>query len=130
MRTSVRVHVPGLILSFASVWALGLELSFGADYPSTVLADGPIAYYRFSDTLVGVPAPIAHNSGSLGTSADGLYMNGAAPGAEAPRPPAFIGFEADNMALQLDGVNDFVGTLVSLLNDKPRFTLSGWIRRG
>ncbi|HRI12512.1 MAG TPA: immunoglobulin domain-containing protein [Verrucomicrobiota bacterium] len=95
-----------------------------AAYPLAVLADAPIANYRFND----VP-PIANNSGTLGPSADGTYSGGATSGWEAPRPPDFLGFEADNTALQLDGAGDFVRTVNGLLNGKPRFTLTGWIRR-
>jgi autotransporter-associated beta strand protein len=93
-------------------------------YAETVQADGPIAYYRFSDAL-----PVATNSGSLGAAANGTYNDNAAPGSEAPRPPTFFGFEDDNTALQLDGTGDFVGALSGLMNGKPRFTISGWMRR-
>lgn len=70
------------------------------------------------------------NYGSLGAAADGSYLNGAFPGSTAPRPPAFVGFEANNTALQLDGADDFVRTISGLLNSKPSFTLVGWLRRG
>jgi hypothetical protein len=98
-------------------------LAAGA-YADAVLADGPIAYYRFSD----VP-PVATNSGTLGASANGFYTNGATAGAEAPRPPAFGGFEADNTALQVDGISQFVGTVSGLLNGLTNVTVSGWLRR-
>src|SRR5437899_4202772 len=96
-----------------------------AGYPDAVNADGPIVYFRFSD----VP-PVASNSGSLGAAANGTYNGSAAPGAEAPRSPAFYGFESDNTALQLDGSSAFVGTISGLMNSRPVFTMSGWIRRG
>ena len=87
-----------------------------AGYADAVMADGPIAYYRFSDA-----PPTAANSGSGGTALNGTYNGGAAPGAEAPRPPGFIGFEADNTAVELDGVDDFVTTISGLLNGRPEF---------
>jgi hypothetical protein len=94
-------------------------------YSAAVRADGPIAYWRFNNDT----APTANNLGSLGPTANGTYMNGAASGAEAPRPPAFIGFEAGNTALQLDGVDDFVASAAGMLNGLPNITMSGWIRR-
>src|SRR4051812_13720343 len=86
----------------AGVWLLAI-LAFpfhspAQSYSSAVIADGPVAYFRFSDT-----SATAVNSGSLGAAANGTYVNGATKGVEAPRPPQFIGFEADNTALQLDG---------------------------
>ncbi len=107
----------------ASFLFLGAVVN-GADYPSTVLADGPIAYWRFNDS-----GTVATNIGSLGAAADGTYTNGAVAGAEAPRPPQFTGFEADNMAAQLDGVDDFVVGVRSLLNGLTNVTMSAWIRR-
>jgi len=76
------------------------------------------------------PPTFALNDGGLGAAANGSYLGGATFGAEAPRPPAYIGFEADNTALQLDGVDDFVATVPGLLNSKPSFTVMGWLRRG
>src|SRR5687767_10143517 len=95
-----------------------------ASYPDTVLADGPIAYFRFSDA-----GTTATNIGSLGSAANGTYLNGASSGAESPRPPQFPGFEEDNTALQLDGVDDFVRSARRMLNGMPNITVSGWIRR-
>ena len=85
-------------------------------YAGAVQADGPIAYWRFNDT-----PPTANNSGSLGAAANGTYTGSATAGAQAPRPPAFVGFEANNTALQCDGVNAFV-TAASLMNGKPQWS--------
>jgi hypothetical protein len=93
-------------------------------YRDVVMADGPIVYYSFSDLDT-----TAINSGSAGAAANGTYMNGAVSGAEAPRPPQYVGFPADNVALQLDGVDDFVQGPQRLLNTYSNVTLSGWIRR-
>jgi hypothetical protein len=96
-------------------------------YDQVVLADSPIGYWRL-DEAAFVP-PVAANSGSLGAAAAGRYLGGATDGTEAPRAPGLVGFEPDNTALNLDGANDFVATVSGLLNNKPSFTLSGWIRR-
>ncbi|HUR46790.1 MAG TPA: LamG-like jellyroll fold domain-containing protein, partial [Candidatus Saccharimonadales bacterium] len=99
----------------------------GSAYNGLVLADAPVGYWRLNEAAYVTPT--AANSGSLAAAGNANYYGGAIDGAEAPRPPAFFGFESGNTALQLDGVNDFVGSLSSLLNGKPRFTLTGWIRR-
>jgi autotransporter-associated beta strand protein len=94
------------------------------NYAETVLAEEPIAYYRFSDT-----PPVATNSGALGVAANGAYNGDANVASEAPRPPTFIGFEAENTALTVDGNGDFVQTVDGILNGLTNITLSGWIRR-
>jgi hypothetical protein len=96
-------------------------------YSALILGDNPAGYWRLGEAAFA--APVAANSGSMGAAANGQYLGGAIDGAEAPRPPQFFGFEADNTALQLDGVKNFVSTVSGLLNGKPRFTLTGWIRR-
>jgi hypothetical protein len=112
------------LCALSGLASLGSITAIAASYPDIILADGPIAYFRFSD----VP-PVATNIGSLGPVADGTYLNGATTGAEAPRPPQFPGFEADNTALQLDGVNDFVRSQQRMLNSLTNVTVSGWVRR-
>jgi len=64
-------------------------------YEQAVVSKGPLAYWRFNETS--------------GTTAfdyvgghDATYVNTATPGAEAPRSPQFPGFEANNLAVQLD----------------------------
>ena len=84
---------------------------------------------RILITVLASPTT-ALNSGSLGAAADGHYLNGASSGSEAPRPPAYVGLEAGNSALQLDGVDDFVSTIPGLLSNQPEFTVMGWLRRG
>jgi len=112
----------------AAHYANGINPAPASAYNTVILADNPAGYWRLGEAAFA--APTAANSGSMGAAANGQYLGGAIDGAEAPRPPQFFGFEADNTALQLDGVNDFVTTVSGLLNGKPRFTLSGWIRRG
>jgi hypothetical protein len=69
----------------AQVAAVALALMAGmtarADYPSTVLGDGPLTYLRFSETtVVPTPYPMATNLGTLGTAFNGSDAVAQDPG--------------------------------------------------
>ena len=61
-----------------------------ADYPSTVLSQGPVGYWRLNETTPPPAPPIlATNIGSVGAAGDGLYSNanrGVQPGAIVSEP--------------------------------------------
>ncbi|MGC9941953.1 MAG: LamG domain-containing protein [Verrucomicrobiota bacterium] len=73
-----------LLLSAATFALLGLQVA-KADYPSTILADGPIAFYRFNEPL-GVTMNDSSATGQFpGTyvySSDNLYPELGQPGIE------------------------------------------------
>ena len=122
---AARFPVQAKFIRTSLVILLATADAFGAgNYAQVVLADGPIAYWRFNDAT-----QTALNSGSLGAAANGTYFDNAAPGAQAPRPPSFYGFETNNTALQLDGSGDFVRTMWGLMDGRSVFTISGWFRR-
>jgi hypothetical protein len=94
-------------------------------YAAAVTADGPIAYYRFSET-----GSVATNSGSLGAAANGTYTGGAVAGAEAPKPPALSRVRNQQHGVAIEsGRIAYVTTISGLLNGRTNFTISGWIRR-
>src|SRR5262249_23668358 len=72
----------GLSVPVLALLALSAKNSWAAGYAGAVIADGPVAYWRFNDT-----PPTAVNAGSLGAAANGTYPGAATAGAEAPRPP-------------------------------------------
>ncbi len=112
----------------AAHYANGTSAAPSPSYDQVVLADAPVGYWRLNEAAFVPPA--AANSGSLGAAATGKYFGGAVDSTEAPRPPQLPGFESDNTAVNLDGINDYVGTVSGLLNNRSTFTISGWIRRG
>ncbi|HXI50851.1 MAG TPA: LamG domain-containing protein, partial [Candidatus Saccharimonadales bacterium] len=114
--------VASIVALLAAIFAPHSQAAGG--YADAVLADGPIAYWRFNDS-----PPTAVNSGSLGAAANGTYNGGATAGTEAPRPPAFVGFDDNNTALQCNGTDAFVSAVTGLMNSRPVFTVSGWMRR-
>src|SRR5262245_50918202 len=124
MKIKTLLRYRAKLVAIAATVVASVSATMAANYSDAVMADGPIAYWRFNDA-----PPTAVNSGSLAAAANGTYNGGAAPGAQAPRPPGFIGFESGNTALQLDGTDDFVTTVSGLLNSRPVVTMTGWLRR-
>jgi hypothetical protein len=99
-------------------------------YSDVILADGPIAFYRFEEEF----GPLSPNFGTAGSDADGLYMSGAGPTDAAtstdigPRPPQFVGFASNNRAATFNGSDLWVDTQRQLLNGLGAFTLEYWVR--
>jgi hypothetical protein len=97
--------------------ALGLFLSGGpakADYASTILADGPIAYYRLSETggLGGAD--------SSGNGLGGLYYGGVTFGT----PGAIVG--DSNTAVTFDGSNKGHLRVLSTIGSED-FSIEVWM---
>ena len=81
--------------------AVGVSQTTRADYPSTVLSQAPVAYYRLSETIKP-QFSVATNSGSLGSAADGMYSN--LPSLDLPGP--FTG----SSSVGFDGVSQYAYT--------------------
>ena len=102
-------------------------------YQANILFDKPLGYYRFEETS----GSVAKNSGTTGV--DGAYYSGdeATPGAggspsspkgaAGPRPPAFVGFDANNHCASFDGVGEWIDTKNQLLNGLGAFSLEYWV---
>lgn len=105
-------------------------------YADIILADGPIAFFRFEET----GGSVATNSGTSGTNA--VYYTGdeATPGeggtpSEAkgdpgPRPPEFLGFDPENRAATFGGsaTQDWIDTKNQYLNNLGAFSLEYWVK--
>ena len=64
-----------LALVAAGVLALLAGMTARADYQSAVLGDGPLTYYRFSETsVITLPYPMATNLGTVGPAGNGTDM--------------------------------------------------------
>jgi autotransporter-associated beta strand protein len=107
----------------------GINASPSPSYDAVVLADSPAAYLRLDDPLV--TPPVAANLGSLSTSANGGYYGGASNTNTGPSSAAgFLGFGSTNSALSLPNANGNVSTLLGLLSNRSKFTVTGWVKRG
>ena len=112
----------------------GTNASRPQPYQEAVLADIPAGYWRLGEGafVPRTPAPVAANAGSLGTAANGAYFAGSRNTASGPNSASgFPGFgAAPNSALALESGAGYVGTAVSLLNNRAAYTVCGWVKRG
>jgi hypothetical protein len=94
-----------------------------AGYSSQITANSPLVYYRFRE-----PAdPVAVNTGSYGTDANGIYVYKANAGQPGPRPPSAPGFEAGNAAVVFDGTGGGIN-LPALYVDSDTVTITAWVK--
>ena len=88
-----------------------------ADYPASVLADGPLVYYRLNESITTPTYDTATNSGSLGAAGNGLYDSAThlAAGAIVAQP--------GNSAVSFPGVGRMFVPFQAGLNVAGPFTL-------
>jgi hypothetical protein len=107
----------------------GTNPALSANYPTQVLADGAIGYWRLDEPTWVQPdpstLPVATNSGSYASGADGAYGAGSITGvAGVP----FSGFPAGNKAASF---NARAGSISipgqALVTDT--LTITGWLKR-
>ncbi len=99
-------------------------------YAALVTGDGAVGYWRLNEAPGGNPFPTAANQGSLGVTGDALYIGGVTTTGTGPRPPEYQGFAADNKAISLPTADGYVGSPLSLINNRTSFTVAGWVKRG
>src|SRR4051794_39041397 len=76
---------PSLVIS--TLLIVGNTLSASADYPATVISQGPVGYWRLNETTPPpVPENTATNIGSIGALVDGMYMDHAIKGTSGALP--------------------------------------------
>jgi Concanavalin A-like lectin/glucanases superfamily/Immunoglobulin I-set domain/Immunoglobulin domain len=95
-----------------------------AGYASQIIGDAPLLYYRFQEP----PDALAANLGTLGASANGVYLGTSAPGQAGPQPPAYPGFEAGNHAVGFDGSGAGHVNLGALNLDTNTVTITAWVK--
>ncbi len=91
-------------------------------YVASVLAAGPVAYWRLNEansTFTAFDCVGGYNA---------THNASVVSGVTGPRPPTFPKLEASNTGAAYDGVSAGSTTGVSLLNNRPQFTVLGWFR--
>ncbi|MBI4324621.1 MAG: hypothetical protein HY674_05090, partial [Chloroflexi bacterium] len=92
-----------------------------ANYASQILLDSPVGYWRLSEPAPP-PQPTAENLGSLGTAANGAYINGAIGG----QPGAITGDA--NTAAAFAGDNDKIDVPFHAGLNPSAFTIECWAK--
>ena len=82
----------------------GGSVSTEDTFVGTVQTAQPLGYWRFEETS----GTTAANAGSLGAAANGVFQGGIALAGAGPRPSAFSGFDAANLAAQFNGLDAVV----------------------
>ncbi|MSU62812.1 MAG: hypothetical protein EXS31_10515 [Pedosphaera sp.] len=88
----------GAIQTIILAWCAALPLR--ADYPGTVLSQGPVGYWRLNETVQPPSPRPAANIGSLGTVSDGNYLfapKRGEPGALTGSPATSVRFFNSNL---------------------------------
>jgi hypothetical protein len=96
-------------ISYAYQWQ---RCAAGGGYPSAVLADGPLAYWRFEET-----------SGTQAADGSGNGRHGSYVGPTLGAAGAFAG----SLAASFDGINDLV-QVSGLPSSLPRVTVEAWVK--
>lgn len=99
----------------------GASATFAADFPNAILADGPLAYYRFGENITTPTFDTIVNSGTLGAAVNGVYTYSAS----LTHPVAGI--------LPGNGAASANGTILTAaynagLNPAGAFTIEGWLK--
>jgi Concanavalin A-like lectin/glucanases superfamily/Immunoglobulin domain len=91
-------------------------------YASTVLADAPLLYDRYTE-----PADVSSaNIGTLGSAANAKYQFGTTPGVVGPRTIPYPGFAATNTAVAFNASGASVSVPALNFNTNT-VTISGWV---
>jgi len=99
----------------------GLEAA-RADYPSTVLSDGPFAYFRLNETYTTLP-DLATNLGTIGTGGTGNYVGSVSQGVAG----ALVG--SPDKAASFDGSGARVAVpFTPDLSLSGPFTVEAWVK--
>jgi len=134
---SYTITVGGVKDRFDNAVPAGTTYSFVANvitYADVILADRPIAFYRFEETSGQKTA----NLGTVGAAADGLWKMGQGQddsvatdlsSTAGPRPGSFLGFDSSNRAGAFHGVDGalWVDAQMQLLQNLPAFSLEYWV---
>src|SRR5262245_20790681 len=107
-----------------------IALSARADYPPTVLSQGPVGYWRLNDTVPPlVPPVVANNSGTLGAPGTGTIGSSVIRGIPGALASSSTAFQFSNPGW----VVTFLGGTVDVpfnaaLNPNGSFSIEFWAK--
>ncbi len=109
-----------------SHYANGTNAARTTAYADLILQKNPPVYLRLGEPSLALP--VAVNSGSYGTAADGLFLAGTQSAIPGPQSPAVTGFESTNNAAGFNGTNGSV-SIPGLNLNTDTATIVCWIKR-
>ena len=112
-------HLLNFRLAGAVLLAAGAAWTARADYPSTVISQGPVGYWQLNETTQPPSNVAAVNSGSLGATANGTFNGYPLRGLTGP----FSG----SLAVQLDGSSQSVTTPFETALNPNQFSIELWV---
>ena len=102
------------------VLGAGRLLAADASYQATVLAQGPVGYWRLGEAApVAELLPVAVNLGWLGSARNGTYRGDLTD-------RGALGAVSGNAAIELDGASQYVEVLGASAFGSPSFTAECW----
>jgi hypothetical protein len=105
---------------------VGYDSSPGAPDDAWLVAHDkliPQIFYRFEGATT-----VVANSGSWGQAYNATNIGGVLNGQLGLRPPEAPGIPTNNLAPRFDGVNDFMNSGKTALDNLNAFTMAGWVR--
>ncbi len=102
--------------------ACGAALTAKADYPSTVLSQGPVGYWRLNETTSPPPPVQATNSGSLGTADNAFYVGDSPRGLTGPLTGG------NGKAVSFDGSSQAVQANYDPALNPASFSIEAWLQ--
>ncbi len=90
---------------------------------STSNSGQPVVHFKFSESS----GAVATNSGTYGSSWNGIYTNSVLLAQTSLRPPSNPGFATNNYSAYFDGNKAYVETNKRYTNYLPAFTIATWI---
>jgi hypothetical protein len=106
------------------------SLTVRADYPTTVLSQRPVGYWRLNESAQPPPPSPAANFGTVGSDVDGQYLNGpllGQPGALTNSPATSVQFFNPNQDPTYGGSKVEV-PYDDRLNPQPPFSVEFWAK--
>lgn len=101
----------------------GTNAARSTPYETLITTANPAGYWRLNEA----PYNTITNSGTLGAEVQGVRAN--SPTVSGPTPPAYGGFETNNLASRFDGATSFIELFnPTNLNFSGPITLEAWIQ--
>ena len=104
----------------------GVNAARTKPYADLVKERNPALYLRLDEASLALP--VAVNSGSWGTAANGQFLAGTVPGVPGLQSPATVGFDTNNRAGSFDGLKGAV-TVPAQTLETDAATLVAWVKR-